>query len=208
MSAAGLGSVQKTMLLPLWGRAVETRKPHPMLVDQAAARIAVEIGIDFADLAARMSFVTQLAWVVRCIHTDRTLGSFLARHPDATVVNMGCGLDTTFERVDNGRVQWFDLDMPDVIALRQTLIPETARRRFLAASLLDPAWLDRIDRDRPVFLFAMGVFYYIPEERLKALLQMIAGRLPSAELLFDACSPFGLKTANQRVIRDSGMQEG
>ena len=207
MQAADLEGVQKTLVLPLWGRAVETRKPNPMLVDEAAARIVRDAGYDFSTIAARMSFITQLAWVVRCVHTDRTLRAFLERYPDATVVNLGCGLDTTFERVDNGRLQWFDLDLPDVIALRRRFIRESGRRRFLSASLLDANWLEGIDRDRPVFFAALGVFYYIPEDRLKAFLKAIADGVPAGELLFDACSEFGLRTANKRVIRDGGMSE-
>jgi len=207
MQTSDLGSVQKTLLLPLWGRAVETRKPNPILVDEAAARILRDTGYDFSTIAARMSFVSQLAWVVRCAHMDRTLRAFLARRPDATVVNLGCGLDTTFERVDNGRVQWIDLDMPDAIALRREFIKESERRRFFATSMLDTGWLECVDRNRPVFFMAMGLFYYIPELNLKTFLKTIAEKVPAGEMLFDACSEFGRKTANKRVIRDGGMSE-
>ncbi|HTS64114.1 MAG TPA: class I SAM-dependent methyltransferase [Candidatus Acidoferrales bacterium] len=207
MQVADLGSVQKTLLLPLWGRAVESRKPHPMLVDETAVRIAGEIGYDFSTIAAGMSPITQMAWVVRCVHTDRTVREFLARCPDATVVNLGCGLDTTFERVDNGRVRWFDLDLPDVIGLRRRFIHESERRRFLASSLLETSWLESVDRGRPMFFAALGVLYYIPEDRLRAFLKTIAGAIPAGELLFDACSATGLRIANQRVIRAGGMSE-
>jgi len=207
MSVTDLGSVQKTLLLPLWGRAVETRKPNPMMVDETAVRILDQAGYDFSMIAANMSFVTQLAWVVRCVHSDRTLRAFLARNPDATVVNLGCGLDTTFERVDNGRLQWFDLDLPDVIALRRTFIHESERRRFLAFSLLDAAWLDCVNRARPVFFTAMGVLYYIPGPDLRSLLKNVADAIPASEMIFDACSAFGLRTANRRVIRDGGMSD-
>jgi len=207
MQVADLGSVQKTLLLPLWGRAVETRKPNPMLVDEAAVRIVDDVGYDFSTIAARMSPITQMAWVVRCVHTDRALREFLARHPDATVVNLGCGLDTTFERVDNGRVQWFDLDLPDVIGLRRRFIHEGDRRRFLSSSMLDTSWLECVDRKRPLFFTALGVFYYIPEHRLKPFLKTLADTVPAGELLFDACSATGLRIANKRVIRDGGMSE-
>jgi O-methyltransferase involved in polyketide biosynthesis len=205
MQAADLGSVQKTLLLPLWGRATETGKPHPMLVDEAAARISRDIGYDFSTIAGSMSFVTQMAWVVRCVHTDRIVRAFLARHPGATVVNLGCGLDTTFERVDNGTLQWVDLDLPDVIALRRKFIQESERRRFISSSLLETSWLQCIGSKRPVFFAALGVLYYLREHDLKHLLKAIADRVPGSELLFDACSAFGLRTANKRVIRDGGM---
>jgi len=207
MQVADLGSVQKTLLLPLWGRAVESRKPNPMLVDDTAVRIVQDAGYDFSTIAANMSFVTQLSWVVRCVHADRTLRAFLTQNPGATVVNLGCGLDTTFERVDNGRLQWFDLDLPDVIALRRNFIHESDRRRFLSSSLLDTAWLACVNRERPVFFTAMGVLYYIPGSQLKSFLKTVADAVPAGEMLFDACSEFGLRTANRRVIRAGGMSE-
>ena len=207
MRATELGGVQKTLLLPLWGRAVESKKPDPLLVDETAVRIIDEAGYDFSTIAGKMSFVSQLAWVVRCLHTDRTLRVFLSRYPDATIVNLGCGLDTTFERVDNGRLRWFDLDLPEVIALRQTFIRESERRRFLASSLLDTDWLRCIDARSPLFFTAMGVFYYLQEKDLKTFLKTIADSFRKSELLFDACSTFGMKTANKRVIRDGGMDE-
>ena len=207
MQATDLGSVQKTLLLPLWGRAVETRKPNPMLLDEAAVRIIGDVGYDFSTIAARMSFVTQLAWVARCLHADRTLRALLSEHPEAAVVNLGCGLDTTFERVDNGRLRWFDLDLPDVIALRRLFICESERRRFVSASLLETNWLECLDREHLVFFLALGVLYYIQEDALKSLLTAIADAVPSSQLLFDACSQTGLRIANQRVIRDGGMSK-
>jgi O-methyltransferase involved in polyketide biosynthesis len=207
MSATELGSVQKTLFLPLWGRAVETRKPNPLLVDDTAIRIIDKVGYDFSTIAERMSFVSQLAWVVRSLHTDRALRTFLAQYPEATVVNLGCGLDTTFERVDNGRVQWLDLDLPDVIALRRQFIEETDRRRFIASSLLDTDWLRGLNVDGPLFFAAMGVLYYIREHELRSFLKTLADKFEMSELLFDACSAFGLRTANRRVIRDGGMDE-
>jgi O-methyltransferase involved in polyketide biosynthesis len=118
-----LSDVQKTLLLPLWGRAVETRKKNPMLVDTAAVGIIDRIDYDFSTIANSMSPISQLAWVVRCLHIDRTIKQFLRTHPNATLVNIGYGLDTTFQRIDNGTLVWYDLDLPDVIALRKKLIP-------------------------------------------------------------------------------------
>jgi O-methyltransferase involved in polyketide biosynthesis len=202
-----LGSVQKTLLLPLWGRAVETRKPRPLLVDQTAVKIIDTIGYDFSTIARNISVISQLAWIVRSLHTDRTIRQFLARHPDATIVNLGCGLDTTFERVDNGRLCWYDLDLPDVIALRRRFIQESGRRRFFACSLLDTEWLRELKSVHSVFFVAMGVFYYLREGEMKLFLSRLADTFACSELLFDACSALGLKTANKKVIKDGGMDE-
>jgi O-methyltransferase involved in polyketide biosynthesis len=207
MNAGELGSVQKTLLLPLWGRAVETRKPRPLLVDHAAAQIVATLDFDFSTIARNISPITRLAWVARSIQIDRTIKRFVDAHPNPTVVNLGCGLDTTFERVDDGHLCWYDLDLPDVIDLRKQLISETPRRRSIACSLLDPAWLRRVGVGDSVFLVAAGVLYYLEEAELKRFFVQLADTLPGAEILFDACSPRGLKMANEKVIKAGGMDE-
>lgn len=203
--AKALGSVQKTLLLPLWGRAVEAKKPHPRLSDLTAAKIIAAVDYDFATIARNISFVTQLAWIARALHIDRTAREFLGRNAGATIVNLGCGLDTTFERVDNGRVRWFDVDLPDVIELRKRFIADTERRRSIACSLLEDRWLGEVNQGTPVLFIAAGVLYYFEPAQVKGLLIRIADVCPGSEILFDACSPFGLKAANEKVIKAGGM---
>ncbi len=204
-TADSLGSVQKTLLLPLWGRAVETRKSSPLLVDPTAAALIGRLGYDFSTIAAHIHPITRLAWIARAIHIDRTVATFLVRRPRATIVNLGCGLDTTFERVDNGQLTWVDLDLPDVIELRESLIPAGPRRRSLACSLLAPGWLEGLTADEGLILLAAGVLYYLDEKDVRVLLSRLATRLPGAELVFDVCSERGARIANKRVIEDGGM---
>jgi len=205
--AVELGGVQKTLLLPLWGRAVETKKARPLLVDRTAVRIMESIDYDFSIISRNISFMSQLAWIARSLHTDRTIREFLEEHPRATVVNLGCGLDTTFERVDNGCLFWLDLDLPDVMELRKKYIQEGGRRTFTACSLLDDGWLAQLQAADSVFFIASGVFYYLEEPRLKAFLIKLADTLPGSEILFDACSPRGVLMANKKVIQAGGMDE-
>jgi len=122
-------------------------------------------------------------------------------------VNVGCGLDTTLERVDNGLLSWVDLDLPDVIRLRSALIPERPRRRSIACSVLDPGWLSELRSEDGLMLVAAGVLYYLAETEVRGLLARLAGALPGTELVFDACSPRGVRIANQRVIRAGGMDQ-
>jgi len=200
-----LGSVQKTLLLPLWGRAVESRKRSPLLVDPTAVEIVGKLDYDFSRIAARIHPITRLAWIARAIHIDQTLREFLARSPDATIVNIGCGLDTTFERVDNGRLAWVDLDLPDVIELRRRLVPDGPRRRMVAGSVLEAEWLRDVRPDHGLMLVAAGVLYYLEEPQVRALLERLAAVFPGGELLFDACSRRGARIANRRVIEQGGM---
>ena len=204
-TTAHLGSVQKTLLLPLWGRAVETRKRKPLLVDAAAVDIVGKLDYDFSTIAANVHPITRLAWIARSLHVDRTLREFLARRPRATVVNIGCGLDTTFERIDNGSLRWIDLDLPDVIRLREKLLPRGQRQRSLACSVLDPEWPQEVEAGDGVMLVAAGVLYYLEETQVRVLFSTLSQALPNSEMVFDVCSPWGARVANKKVIRDSGM---
>ncbi|HEX9014291.1 MAG TPA: class I SAM-dependent methyltransferase, partial [Anaerolineaceae bacterium] len=118
---------------------------------------------------------------------------FLRRNPDGLVVHIGCGLDTRFERVDNGRVQWFDLDLPIVMDLRTKLLRhENPRYHALSASIFDDTWHEEIDRcgPRPKMFVAEGVLPYFHESEIKNLFLKLRDRFPGAELVCDAQSPF------------------
>jgi O-methyltransferase involved in polyketide biosynthesis len=206
-NVAALGSVQKTLLLPLWGRAVESRKAKPLLVDRTAAEIVGKLDHDFSTMAAKIHPITRLTWIARALHVDRTLRELLSRKPRATVVNVGCGLDTTFERVDNGSLSWVDVDLPEVIELRERLVPGGPRQRAVAGSVLEAEWLRGIRADEGVVLVAAGLLYYFTEAQVRELLPRLAAALPGGELVGDVCSPRGVRIANEKVIRDVGMDE-
>jgi O-methyltransferase involved in polyketide biosynthesis len=205
--AIDLGSVQKTLFMPLWGRAVESEKMHPLLVDRTAVAIIEQVNYDFSTMGQNTSAVTQLAWIMRSIYVDEVVNTFLTKYPQGTIVNIGCGLDTTFDRVDNGRLVWYDLDLPDVISLRRKFISETERRHFIATSLFEEKWLKDIHINGGVLFIVAGVIYYFTEELVKGLLIRLADGFPGGELIFDVCSPFGMKVANRMVIQKSGLDE-
>ncbi len=202
-----LENVQKTLLLPLWGRAVETQKKKPLLHDPAAAEIIGKIDYNFSRIALYMSPITRLAWIARSLLCDRTIRNFLRQHPSAAIVNIGCGMDTTFERVDNGTLSWYDLDLPPVISLRRELLREDVRRKFLATSFLDDGWFRQLNTDDGVMFIAAGVFYYFDENDIRKFFNRLADNFPDCEVLFDACSPLGVRVANRKVIESSGMGE-
>jgi O-methyltransferase involved in polyketide biosynthesis len=202
-----LGNVQKTLFLPLWGRAVETGKKNPMLIDPTAARIIGQVDFDFSKMAANMDPLSQIAWIRRSLYCDRTIRNFLTKYPHATVVNIGCGLDTTFERVDNGSLMWYDLDLPDVIELRRKFIQESERRKFISSSFLESGWPDTLEVKENVLFIAAGVFYYFKEQEIKETLIRLADRFPGCEILFDVCSPVGMRVANKKVVESSGLDE-
>jgi O-methyltransferase involved in polyketide biosynthesis len=202
-----LGSVQRTLLLPLWGRAVETQKKNPILIDQTALEIINNINFDFSTIAKNINPITQYAWIARSIHNDRTIKHFLSKFPKATIVNLGCGLDTIFERIDNGSILWYDLDLPDVINLRNQFIHETDRRKFIECSIFDESWFQQINYDNGVLFITTGVLYYFDEEQIKHFFNKIAEYFPNSEIFFDAATPLGVRVSNKKVIEASGLDD-
>lgn len=202
-----LGHVQMTLLLPLWGRAVETKKSRPLLKDETAVEIISKVEYDFSLMAANVHDVTQFEWIARSIHIDKIIKEFLERHPKATIVNVGCGLDTTFDRVDNGSLSWYELDLPDVIELRRKFILETSRRKFIACSFLDESWFKEVHVEDNILFMAAGVLYYLEEGQIKNIFSKIAAQYPSSEFIFDAASPVGVKAANEKFINKVGLDE-
>jgi len=132
-----LGKVQETLLLPLWGRAIELQKKDPRLVDEMAVEILNKIDYDFTIITKNISWLSQLAWIALSLHVDKTILEFIKNNPQAAIVNIGCGLDTTFERIDNGQIIFYDLDLPDVINLRKNFFPENKRRKTISCSFFE-----------------------------------------------------------------------
>jgi len=178
-----LGAVQRTLFFPLLARARETARRRPLLRDAKAVELVHAIDFDAATYRqSMMSFSV----VLRTMIFDWWVRQFLARHPGGTVVELGTGLNTRFERVDNGAVHWVDLDLPDTIALRSRFFADTSRRRMLAASVLDEDWLEEVEATGgPYFFVSDGVLVYLPEDEVTGMLARLAARFPGAMLAFD-----------------------
>jgi len=200
-----LGSIQKTMFLPLFARAAETLKAAPVLGDTTAVDIVNSIDYDFSLIQGKVQNLSHAAMVMRSLYIDGTIKKFLQKHPKAVVVNIGCGMDTTFERVDNGLLRWFDLDLPDTMELRRKFLKESRRRVFITSSFLEPSWLDMLKPTDNILFISAGVFRYFEEKQVQDFINLIAARFPGGELVFDASSPGGIKAANRGVMKDSGL---
>jgi O-methyltransferase involved in polyketide biosynthesis len=205
-----LSGVEQSLLLPLYIRAVESQRPDPLLTDEQAVAFVTRRGDAFTGISKiHMDEEDQVAVLLRNREFDRATREFLARHPEAVVVHIGCGLDMRFERVDNGRVEWYDLDLPQVIALRRAVIAgEAPRYHLLACSVFDPAWMETVavHGPRPLLCLAEGVVMYCAEADVRALVLALRDRFPGTELLFDAFSPYLVRANNLRFrLSRSGL---
>lgn len=190
-NAHGLRGVQETLLVPLSARVIESRREDSAFRDPEAERIAASLQADFGVYAQDWTHVE--AVVGRTEILDRALRAWVAAHPAGQVVNLGAGLCTRFSRVDDGRVRWLDLDLPDVIALKRTLVTETDRYRLLAASVVEPDWLDAVG-EGPWLFVAEGLLMYLSERQVAELLARLRDRFGGAELWLEGVSPFMLRT--------------
>lgn len=197
---SGADTVSETLLIPLWARAVEQDEPEPLVRDQLA-RVMVD-RIDYDWRRIRLSRGDLVQMVVRLREFDRFVGDFLARYPAGTVIHLGCGLDARFQRVDNGHVRWYDLDLPDVIALRRQLLPETDRDRYLACSAFDPGWLDLVGlrEGDPALFVAEAVLPYFDQTQVKALVVTLRRRFPGSELVTDTFTPLAVQLDNLHLM--------
>jgi len=203
-----LSDVSETMLITLYLRAMESQRPDALIKDEKAVALVKQMSYDFERVRRiPLSEENKLVIILRNRELDRYARDFLARHTEAVMVHIGCGLDSRFERVDNGRVEWYDLDFPYVIELRRKLIGDEGERyHMLPYSVLDNAWLDKLSkhRQRPFMFIAEGVFMYFEEALIKSLVLTLRDHFPGAELVFDAYSPLhvwrhNLQTSTSKI---------
>jgi O-methyltransferase involved in polyketide biosynthesis len=198
-----LSGVAETLLIPLCIRAVESQRSDALIKDEKAVAMVRQMDQDFLrNKLAKIDEETQAAIVLRNREFDRHARDFLARYPEAVAIHIGCGLDARFERVDNGRAEWYDLDLPEVIELRRKFIGgEGARYHLLAYSVLDSTWLDAVSahRQRPFLFLAEGVLMYLDKAQVKSLVLTLREHFPGAELVFDAFSPYTVWANNLRL---------
>jgi len=196
-----LSGVPETLLIPLFVRAMESQRPDAMMKDEKAVALVTQMSYDFDRV--RKIPIMEVHKVTRIMLTremDRYARDFLSWHPDAVVVHIGCGLDSRFERVDNGRVEWYDLDLPDVIALRRKYLgDERDRYHLLGCSVLENAWPEAVSahRQRPFMFLAETVFVYFVEVQVKSLVLTLRDHFPGAELVFDGWTPFNVWVGNR-----------
>ena len=204
-------TVQETLIIPLLGRLVCSERFPQLFSDPEAKRICDSLDYDFAEKRKKMESpaglfgaleVAQRQYDLRC-----EVETYLKEHPKAAVVNLGCGLDDSFSKVDNGLCRGYNLDFADVIAVRSELLPAGERETNLACDLNDFSWMDEIDGSLGAVFFAAGVFYYFKTEEIKALFAAMAERFPGAVLAFDSCNERGAKLMRRTWLKEAGITD-
>ncbi|MCR4954187.1 MAG: class I SAM-dependent methyltransferase [Treponema sp.] len=208
-------TVQETLIIPLFARKVCSEKFPQLFNDQEAVRICRMLDYDFAAKAKKMNGSVGLFGALEVAQRQYDLAwevrDYLTNHPNASVVNLGCGLDDTFRKCDNGSCHGFNIDMPDVIKVRNELLPEGEREENLACDLNDFSWMNKISETNPIengaVFFASGVFYYFKTEEVKKLVCKMAEVFPGAILVFDSCNQRGAKLLTKTWLKEAGIKD-
>ena len=204
-------TVQETLILPLYSRKLCTELYPNLYRDETAVRLIDQIDYDFSEAEKNSRSLMQRFGALEVAMRQNDLAfevqEYLKTHPCAAVVNLGCGLDSTGRRCDNGSCKIYNLDFPDVIAVRNQLLPAGDREENIPCNLNDTEWFTKIDASEGAIFFASGVFYYFLTEQVRTLVQAMADSFPGGVLVFDAANRTAVKMIAKTWLRSAKIQD-
>ena len=204
-------TVQETLVIPLYARKLCSELYPDLYRDETAVRLTDSIDYDFSALEKKSESLMQRFGFLEVAMRQNDLAyevrDYLKSHPYAAVVDLGCGLDATGRNCDNGTCRIYNLDFPDVIGVRDKLLPAGEREENIPCDLNDTSWFGRIDASGGAVFFAAGVFYYFLKEQVKKLVCAIADAFPGGVLVFDAANRKAVKLMLKTWIRDAKIKD-
>ena len=202
-------TIQETLVIPLYARKLCTQLFPALFTDPGAVALIDRLDYDFSAVEKQSDGLMQRfgALEVAMRQTDLAIEvkEYLREHPRAAIVNLGCGLDQTGENCDNGSCLMYNIDMPDVIQVRNQLIPAAERVQNIACDLNDSTWFQQIDATDGAVFFASGVFYYFQISDAQKLINKMAAAFPGGKLVFDTAGKAALKMMLKTFIKQAGI---
>lgn len=204
-------TVQETLVIPVYGRKMCSELFPNLFRDETAIRLMDAIDYDFSELSKKSDSTMQRFGFLEVAMRQNDLAfevrDYLKSHPNAAVVNLGCGLDATGRSCGNGSCKIYNLDFADVISVRNALLPAGEREENIACDLNDTAWFDKIDASGGAVFFAAGVFYYFLKDQVRSLVQAMAKAFPGGRLVFDVANKSAVKLMLKTWIKDAKIQD-
>lgn len=202
-------TVQETLVIPLYGRKLCTEEFPNLFRDDKAVELIERLDYDFSELEKKSESFAHRFGALEVAMRENDLiievKDYLKSHPQAAVVNLGCGLDQTAENCDNGECTIYNLDLPNVLEVRNSLLPEGGRIKNVACDLNDFSWFEKIDASKGVVFLAAGVFYYFKTQDVKKLFTAMAKRFEGGRLVFDAANKRAVKTMLKTWVKEAGI---
>lgn len=204
-------TVQETLMIPLYARKLCTERFPRYFSDESAAQVMQKTDFDFSPFEEKSDSPMHVFGALEVAMRQRDIAceikKYLEKHPRAAVVNLGCGLDNTGRSCDNGSCRICNLDLPDVIKMRNALLPAGEREENIACDLNDFSWMKDIDAADGAIFYAAGVFYYFRTEQMQKLTAAMAEHFPGGRLVFDTCGPFGVKLMLKTWVKQAGIKD-
>ena len=204
-------TVQETLILPLYSRKLCTELYPNLYRDETAVSLINEIDYDFSEAEKNSRGLMQRFGSLEVAMRQNDLAfevkDYLKIHPNAAVVNLGCGLDNTGRACDNGSCKIYNLDFPDVIAVRNELLPAGDREENIPYDLNNTEWFSKIDASGGAVFFASGVFYYFLTEQVKTLVQGMADAFSGGKLVFDAANRTAVKMIAKTWLKSAKIKD-
>ncbi len=204
MEKISLSKEMETLFIPLFGKARESMKKSPILIDNKATEIIDQIDYDFTSL--KIPEKTNIMMCLRAKLIDDFVKNYLERSNGSVALHLGCGLDSRYDRIGNSRVDWYDVDFPKVITIRRRFYEETNHYHLIGSSVTDHAWMEKVPSGKGKYIvIAEGLFMYLTESEIKLLVKKLTERLGNFTLVFDAFSVFAAKKVKDHPsIRKTG----
>lgn len=198
-----LDGTAETMLQSFYARAkYSLKKGHKFYVAKAV-ELVNKIDYDFS--SAEEDSTMSNGVIARTLVFDELVEDFIDRNPDCTIVNIACGLDTRFYRMDNGKLRWYNLDLPETIAVRDQIYQESGRVSTIGISALDPAWADQIDAQGKMLFIIEGLSMYLTPEENATMLEIIRDHFDNATVMMECLAK---KWVNKEDIEESIQKTG
>ena len=198
-------AVENTLFIPMLGRIYASEHFQNILYDEKALSLKDALPKGLAETGSQSQY-TLLASASRSANMDRYIRDFLRRKPDGIIAELGCGLETTFYRNDDGHTRWYAVDLPDVMEYRKTLLPEPDRQIYFAGDAFSEGWIRQIRTDEPnapVLVTAGGLFHYFEEEKVLSLLRMLQSS-GNMEVVFDTVNKRGMDMTRKKYMKQMG----
>ncbi|MBO6114762.1 MAG: class I SAM-dependent methyltransferase [Lachnospiraceae bacterium] len=202
-----ISGVPETMIQTLYARAKESKKKNHFIYDEQAIDIVSKLDYDFSKADKDMKMSSGV--IARTIMLDKMVKEYISKHPEATVVNIACGMDTRVYRVDNEKIRWYNIDLPETINIRKRFFDEDGRIKMIACSAMDEKWGDEIgETEGDVLVVIEGLTMYLSEADVKKILDIISSRFSNnnVTLFIEFMSPFVVKRIKEKSIDQSGAK--
>ena len=196
-----LEGVEKTMLLTLFAKAKHSQEKNHRFYDSKAIEVISKIDYDFS-VAEKDRFM-QLGTIARTIVLDDMVGEYIRTHPDCTIVNIASGMDTRFNRLDNGRITWYNVDLENSARYRLKYIEDTDRVTTLAYSAMDSAWADEIRIRKDVLFIVEGLTMYLEEKDVSDIVNIIADNFERCTVFMEIMPPISVENVTEESIEDT-----